>query len=96
MKKVILLVLALTLWATIGFFNYGYTLGYFTNEFPDQKNIALARFTAMMGPMALPAIYLVIDTDHWLLKPYTKEQRWQAFHERYPDLSRKYFEETDN
>lgn len=94
MKKVIGILFGVVLWATIGFFNYGYTLGFFTNKFPDQRNVGPAILTAIAGPFAVPAVYLVGNSDHWLLKPYTKEQCWKAFQHMYPNLDREYFERT--
>ena len=30
---------------------------------------------------------------HWRIIPYTKEQRWEAFHAKWPHLDRQYFED---
>lgn len=92
MKKFLVLVL----WFGIGFINYGFNLGGFTHRFPDQRNMTPAVMGFILGPMAVPATAVVIGYNHWLLVPYTKEQRWEYFNQMYPDLGRDYFERDDN
>lgn len=84
------------IWVACSFFNYGYVLGGNTHRFPDQQNQAGAIAIALTGPFGVPATAIVSGFHHWLLKPYTTDQRWEAFHKRWPNLSRDNFEEDDN
>lgn len=94
MKRYILALVVL--WAGFGFFNYGYTLGYFTYHWPDSSNLGISLVTAVAGPIGTPAVLIAGNTRHWLLKPYTTEQRWKIFQGMYPHLTRKDFEGDDD
>lgn len=80
-------------WIACGIHNWGFTLGDFSHRFPDQINTDVAGFYALVGPCGIPAVLLATGDRHWLLKPLTTEQRWEAFHKRFPDLGRDDFEQ---
>ena len=88
MKKLVIAVL----WLACSYVNYGLTLGSLTQEFPNQYNTMGALGVAVVGPFGLPAVLLVFSPYHWRTIPLTKEERWKAFHEMYPNLTREYFE----
>lgn len=94
--KMPFLFLILGLWAAAGYFNYGYTLGYFTHHYPDDENTGIAAAMAIAGPFGIPAVVFGGGTKHWLTKPKTTEERWQAFHALYPSLDRDYFERGED
>lgn len=92
LKKILLAVL----WVACGILNYGLFLGDFTYQFPDQSNMEEAVVGAVGGPFMTPAALLVPGPPyHFLWKPYTTEQRWVAFHERFPHLDRAYFDRNN-
>jgi hypothetical protein len=83
------------LWIGCSYADYGLTLGYFTKHYPQDSHIGFAVGMATGGPLSLPAA--LSDTPlHWRTKPLTTEERWQAFHEQWPSLSRDYFEREYN
>jgi hypothetical protein len=83
-------------WLFCSFIDYGLFLGSFTHEFPDQLHTKAAiTWSLIFGPFGLP-IVAVMGNGHWRVKPLTPEERWQAFHERWPILDRKYFNENEN
>lgn len=84
------------LWVSVGFFNYGYTLGYFTYHWPENSHLDIAVFTAVFGPFATSGVLISGNTKHWLLKPYTTEERWKIFQDKYPHLTRKDFDGDDD
>lgn len=88
------LLIGITLWLTCSFFAYGLSLGQFTNEFPDQDEMAfVVPWSLFGGPFSLiVAATMSIENQHWLLKPYTTEQKWQYFNKMYPELGRDYFD----
>jgi len=92
MKKIIALVV---LWVGCGYVDYGFVLGEFTHEFPWDYHTAFAIEMGLGGPLSLPAS-LSGPHHHWLTKPYTVEERWQAFHKRWPLLTREEFEQYYN
>jgi hypothetical protein len=79
------------LWLACSYANWGLTMGYFSHEYPDQSNIGISTFNAFGGPFALPAS-LTLQPRYWRVKPMTVEERWQAFHENFPHLTRAYFD----
>lgn len=90
-------VLLVLVWAAFGILNYGLLLGGFTHEFPDQDHMSISVGMGIVGPLATPAAILTIGPPyHFLLKPYTTEQRWEAFHKSAPELDREYFEQHYN
>lgn len=93
MKKVIL---GLIFWFGIGYINYGYTLGYFTHRFPENRQEGISGFVFMMGPLALPATIFFATPHRWLTTPYTEEQRWEAAQKKFPGITREEFEEDFN
>lgn len=94
MKKYVCLVAAV--WIICGYFNYGYALGHMTYDFPMGNSFLGSIAIGLTGPLGVPAILLADGTKHWRLKPYTTEQRWEAFHSRFPNLGREIFEEDWN
>lgn len=80
------------IWLVCAFHNYGYTLGYFTHEYPAQSHRGIAPVMALSGPFGVPAVYFGSLDKHWLLRPLTTVQRWEAFHRLYPSLTREYFD----
>lgn len=94
MKKLWIAVLAL-FWIGCSYVDYGLTLGYFTQHWPQESQTGFAVGMAVFGPAGLvPA--LMVAPHHWRTKPLTTEERWQAFHEQWPSLSRDYFERNSN
>lgn len=95
MKRIVLVALLALLWGTTGYLNYGATLASFTAQFPDQcPEIGASIFTAVGGPLAIPAVYLAGGGSYGnrLYTPLTHEQRWRAFDAQYELLGRDYFE----
>lgn len=92
MKKVFIGIL----WAACGYLNYGYTLGDFSHHYPDQENIPPAIGMAVTGPFGTLVVGGMTGFKHWQTKPYTTEQRWEFFHQMFPELDREYFERTNN
>jgi hypothetical protein len=86
MKKLLIAIF----WIACGIFNYGATLCHFTNRFPDQNNRYVARIFAIAGPLGSLMPLATFEGFRW--KPMTKEESWQAFHKKMPDLDREYFD----
>ena len=94
MKRLLIAVL----WITCSLFNWGLFIGGFTYRFPQYDHRAPAAVFAVLGPFATPGelvAILIIDGWHFRMKPLTKEQRWEAFQNRFPGLDRDYFEKQD-
>ena len=87
-----MLVLIVLAWFAVGFVNYGFTLGWFTHEFPYHKNSSVAVFVWITGPLATPGILLTCGYKYWLIKPRTYEERLKIFCETYPTLTKKEFD----
>lgn len=83
-------------WAVVGFFNWGFTLGYFSHHFPHGQHVAFAASFAVAGPIAFFPIVLCSWLRHWRITPLTVEERWLIFHKTFPPLSREYFEHHYN
>lgn len=83
-------------WLLCGFVGYGLTLGYDTHQWPDQDNVGFSVFIGAAGPFGMVASLCLSRPYHWRLKPFTTEERWKAFHESAPHLSREYFEQNYN
>ena len=86
--------------AVCGFLAWGVAIGWQTCYYPAQTQIPSSTVAALAGPAGLliasAAQGLNDATDgrgfHFRLRPLNYEQRWQAFHELYPNLSRYYFD----
>lgn len=92
MKKILIALL----WIACAIHNWGFTLGETTHHYPMSNNIGISLFTAASGPFGVPAVFCVGLDSHWMLSPLSTEERWQAFHKRWPSLDRDEFEETWN
>lgn len=74
------------LWIICGFLNWGMTLGRFTDLYPEFNQVPIAAFMAAAGiPGIVPAT--VFGYGHWCVVPLTRQQSWEAFHKKFPDLS---------
>ena len=96
MKRILIWILIGTFWVACGFGSYGLTLGMFTHECPWQRSTSFAVSMAFTGPVSLIVILAMDGGAHWRTTPLTTEERWQAFHEESPSLSRAYFEREYN
>jgi hypothetical protein len=76
-------------WCFIGWTNYHYELGTETAKYPYMEHSHFAIGMAVGGPLAWPAVHM--GPVVWLDKPYTCQQRWEAFQEFAPELGMKYF-----
>lgn len=91
----LVILLAVILWATCGYINWGYTMGYFSHAYPAANHTGVATIAAIAGPVGLlPSLTNV--PHHWRVKPMTVEERWEEFHRESPLLSREYFERNYN
>lgn len=80
------------LYVIIGVINYGATLYEFNKNFPYMKNLGIAIFMGVMGPVSIPAILIYSGYEGFLFRPPTREQRWEKFRERFDILGREYFD----
>lgn len=87
-EKVILLVF----WLACSYVDYGFFLGGFTQQFPDQSHVGAVIVLSAAGPVAFPGILLFCTPLHWRVKPLTIEEQWEYFHKEYPELDRAYFD----
>jgi hypothetical protein len=86
---------AIILWLGCSYLTYGFTLGAFTHEFPDQYHTSFAVAFSIAGPLGLFADGVLDGFRHWRTVPLTMEERWKIFHDMYPMLSREYFDRRD-
>jgi len=80
-------------WAACSIAAYGFTLGRFDHDFPDQRNGGIAFVMGMLGPIGLLVTMLLSGTAHFRLSLPTTEERWQAHQRQYPNLGREWFDE---
>jgi hypothetical protein len=93
MKKILVVLLIIGFWLTCGYYAHGYCLGYFTHRFPYFEHNRFATTTSyLFGPFAL-IVELIEIPKYYLQKPLTKEEAWQAYHEKWSNLTRQDFEE---
>lgn len=96
-RKRLLKIAFIVVWVTFSFLDWGMTLGQFTNDFPAQSNTAVAAVMAAGGPLAFPACAvgaLAQSAVNFRVRPLSYEQRWEAFHCKYPILTRQDFEKN--
>lgn len=80
--------LVIVLWLAIGFIDYGLITAYYTYKFPAFKIMpGLIVMALLGGPFALLSSFLTGQVHGFRLKPYTKEQRWEAHQRLWPALS---------
>jgi len=84
------------IWIITSVLTWGVTLGYFSHKFPQYNNINIAIVMSIMsicGPFGLiiSMIVAVIDDKtfppYFMLKPYTKAERWEFYKQEYPSLA---------
>lgn len=93
MNKLLVIVV---LWAACGYGAWGLTMGHFTHQYPYMPNTGISTFTAAFGPAGLFAALVCEQPYHWLVKPKATEERWQIYHETYPNFPRSRFERDYN
>ena len=95
MKKVMIVLV----WLFCEFLTWGVSLGCFTHRYPSSNHTGICALLTVLGPCGLIAssISSVVSSGHiyWRVVPMTKEERWGAFHKRWPSLSRQEFEDNE-
>ena len=81
----------IVLWVVCGWINWHLTLGDFTARFPEYNHVGISTFMAVAGPLGLPVALILGQPLTWQGKPYTCQQRWDAFNARCPHLGMEYF-----
>ena len=90
--KVLKITGVIVIWLACSVFSYGVMLGDFTHKYPDSSHVYSSVVISMFGPFAIPAVCFLGDPSHFRLKPIPKEERYQIFHKKYPNLTREDFE----
>jgi hypothetical protein len=78
------------IWLICSYFNYGMLLGGFTYRAPTHDVLMASVVFSAGGPFTVPAA--LIFGGHWRTRPLTVEERWKAFHARWPNIDRADFE----
>jgi hypothetical protein len=93
-------VAAIGLWCVCDLLAWGMFIGMATCDYPQFNPIALYTPVSLFGPFSVGAA-LIFEGVRWTmedksfqfrLRPLGYEDRWRAFHEIYPPLSRYYFD----
>jgi hypothetical protein len=97
MKKALVILLVIGFWLTCGYYAHGYSLGYFTHQFPWSKHEPWCTVWGYTGgPFALAASLIEGGNRYWRTKPLSTEERWNYFHSKWENLSMEEFEREEN
>ena len=90
-----ILFVMIVVWVVCGILAYGMTLYDFETSFPYHSgHLGIASFMGCAGLVGLLVVLVSTHKYGLMFKPYTKEEKWHFYHERYPSLSYESFEDT--